>query len=77
MELTNDQKIEIVNQHLRNLAYEQYNSELSLQEANAVAQPDLANLGHLENQISDIDAKVASLQATLASLNPAITTTTK
>ena len=61
IELSNDEKINILNQHLRNLLYNKYNLNISLEEANSVAMPSQVSLDSLNLQISDADSQIATL----------------
>lgn len=66
--LTNDQKIDLVDSHLRNLAYNKYNLQLSLIEENSITPINESTVDSLEEQISIIDTKVAALEAEKALL---------
>lgn len=68
IELTNEQKAEIVRQHLYTLSVARYNVELSIEEINATSFPDEANLENLNEQLTDIDSKIDVLTVTMASL---------
>jgi hypothetical protein len=70
-ELTTDEKISIVDQHLKNLQYTRYNLELSVKEANAAAVPNTATIDSLTLQMSDIDAQSAVINTELTTLNAA------
>ena len=60
-ELTNDEKRNIINQHLRNLEYSKFNVEISLIEENADPAPDQENLDSLNGQLSTINGKMEAL----------------
>jgi hypothetical protein len=66
--LTNEEKINIVTQHLKNAYTNEYNLEMSLVEANAKAIPDQANIDSINAQLTDISAQKTALEAELASL---------
>ena len=68
IELTNAEKIQVVDQHLRNLIYSQYNIGLSIKENQAVAMPDQSAIDALNLQLTDLSAKKAALQAELDTL---------
>lgn len=68
IQLSNDQKISIVNQHLTNLAYTAYNIQLSIEESQVVSTPDTANIAALQAQLVDVNKQVAALNAEIASL---------
>lgn len=66
--LTNEEKINIINSHLKNLEYNKFSIEISIVEENAKNNPLAETLTSLNAQISEIDSQVAALQAELASL---------
>jgi|LauGreDrversion4_2_1035121.scaffolds.fasta_scaffold117317_3 hypothetical protein len=67
--LTNQEKIDIVNQHLKNVNYSLYNLSLSVVEENAVSEPNSDSIANLNAQISDLNAKKTTLEAELQSLS--------
>ena len=67
-ELTNDEKRNIVVQHLRNLKYSQYGLEISLMEENADATPDQENIDSLTGQLANINDKIGVLVTELESI---------
>ena len=74
IELSNDEKVTIITQHMQNVAYNLYNAQLSLIEANAVATPNTASIAGVNAQIADATSQMSALQAQLAVLAPAATT---
>ena len=68
IELSNEEKAGIVNQHMRNLLVNKYNAELSIVEENSVSPINQASVTALNNQISLINAKITALQEELNSL---------
>lgn len=66
--LSNEDKISIINQHKRNIEYVRYGLELSIIEENATANPNQENLDSFNDQITDLDNKLAALDAELAAL---------
>jgi hypothetical protein len=68
IELTNEEKIQVVEQHLRNLLYSEYNINLSMTENKAVAMPDQSSIDSLNLQLTDLNAKKVALQAELDKL---------
>jgi transcriptional regulator NrdR family protein len=68
VELTTEEKINIVKQHLKTVAYSEYNTMLSLAEAQAVATPNAATIASLNNQIQDSLAQKQALQDEIDSL---------
>lgn len=60
--LTNDEKLTIINQHLRTLAFSKYNIEMSLLEENSVEGSRSSEvLLSLQTQLEDVDAKIEAL----------------
>jgi len=68
-QLTNEEKISIINSHLKNLEYNKFNIEMSIVEEEAKSTPDSSTLSSLNSQISEIDVQVAALNAESALLD--------
>lgn len=66
--LTNEEKISVVNQHLKNLEYNKYNVELSLIEENAITKINDDVISSLNEQLVNLNAKIDVLQQEIASL---------
>lgn len=81
IDITPEEKLQIVEQHMRSVLYSQYNINLSLIEANALATPNQENLNNLNAQLKDINTQLGLLQKEYDSVNAQITvdtpTTTK
>lgn len=69
MILAKEEKIEIVNQHLKNLEYNKYNLSLSVIEENSAAIPNASIIDSLNLQLTDISAKISALESELTELN--------
>jgi hypothetical protein len=67
-ELTNEEKKGIVEQHLKNIAFSEYNLDLSLTAEEALQNPSSANLLSLNSQKDDLQAQKDALLAELNSL---------
>ena len=67
-ELTNEEKQRIVEQHLKNIAFSEYNLMLSLTAEEALENPSSANLLSLNSQKDDLEAQKAALLSELNSL---------
>lgn len=67
--LTKAEKIEVIEQHVRNLNYNKYNLELSIIEENAAAVPSQSTIDALQLQLSDLNSKLAALATELDSIN--------
>ena len=59
--LTNEEKINVVNQHIKSVEYNIYGHQLDLIQANAVASPDAG-------QITAINARIAEANAVKTAL---------
>lgn len=66
--LTNEEKLTIVNQHLRNIDYALYGLELDLLEANAISPVDTEAVSLIEGRITSITSKRTALEAEAESL---------
>jgi|694.fasta_scaffold21000_4 hypothetical protein len=66
--LTKEEKIDIINQHLKNLEYSKYNSEISLVEESAAIEPQQNLIDEIQGQIDSINAKTAALLSEISSL---------
>lgn len=69
MELTNKEKIEIVNQRIKTILFSEYNLELNIKENEIILDPDITTLDTLERQRNDLIRKRNILQKELDSLN--------
>jgi hypothetical protein len=67
-ELTNEEKQGIVEQHLKNIAFSEYNLLLSLTAEQALENPSSANLLSLNKQQEDLQAQKDALLLELNSL---------
>jgi len=68
-DLTNEEKSVIVLQHLKNIAYSEYNAVLSLAQEQALSNPNQKNIQALTDQLSDILSQKQILQDELDSLS--------
>jgi hypothetical protein len=66
--LTKQEKIDIINQHLKNLEYSKYNSEISLVEESAAIEPQPTLIDEINIQIDNINAKTSALLSEIESL---------
>lgn len=67
--LTNEEKVVIVNQHLKNLHYSKFNIEISLIEENAKSVKDTEQIASLNEQAVDIDSRIAALEDKIEELS--------
>ena len=76
IDLTDDEKLMVVTQHIKNLNYNLYNLNLSLNEAKAIAVPNQDMINGLNLQVNDVNAQLAVLQQEQSTLQPTSATTT-
>jgi hypothetical protein len=69
-ELENQEKINMVNQHIKSLSYAKYDLELSKLEALAVNTVEQVASMSYQDQIDDITAKILKLEEILDTLHP-------
>jgi hypothetical protein len=67
-ELTNAEKISIIDQHLKNLEYNRYNLEVSILELTSGTNPKQESIEDIQAQIDSIVAQQTALNAEVASL---------
>ena len=68
VQLSNEEKISVVNQHKRAIEYSKYNLTVSLIEENAVLNKDQDTIDSLTAKIADHDGKLSALDDELNSL---------
>lgn len=61
-ELTNEEKIGVVDQHIKSLNYNKYNLNLTLLELNAISNINQTTINEMLLYISEIDDKISVLQ---------------
>ena len=77
MELTPQEKKTIVEQHMKTVAFSEYNLELSLIEANAVTDKNQDNIDSLNDQMTQVLAQKNALQTELDAIDAEIAAPTK
>jgi hypothetical protein len=71
-ELENQEKINMINQHIKNLSYAKYDLELSKIEALAVHTVEEVAAMSFQDQIDDVTAKILKLEEILDTLIPTV-----
>jgi hypothetical protein len=66
--ITNEEKMGIINQHMRNVQVNKYNLELTLLEENALTSPNAETVTALTAQIAEANKKIAVLETELESV---------
>lgn len=69
VQLSNEEKISVVNQHKRSIEYSKYNLTVSLIEENAVLNKDQEAIDSITAKIADHDGKLLALDAEINSLS--------
>jgi len=69
IELSKEEKISIINQHIKTLKYNKYDYQISIKEEEAIATPSTFRVDSLNEKISEVDAKVTALSAEIVLLN--------
>jgi len=67
--LTAEEKVAIINSHIKNIAINQYNIELNLIEENAKSKPDATVASGYSDQISQMSGQIAALQSQINTLS--------
>ena len=64
--LTKEEKAQIINSHIRSLAYTKYNLDIDILQENAKLNPETSVLANLNSQLGEIDDQLTALQNELA-----------
>jgi hypothetical protein len=67
--LTNEEKLNILTQHLRSLDYSIYGAELDIIEAEAVSSPNSSDITAMNEKLTELNAKRTALLAEEAELS--------
>jgi hypothetical protein len=70
LELTNEEKLNIVSQHVKSVDFNIYGLQLDLLELNATANPDAAQVANINSRITAANARKAALVTERNSLTP-------
>ena len=70
IELTNEEKLGIVEQHIKSIDYGIYGIQLDLIEINATSSPDASQVTNLNTRLTAYNAKRAALVTEKNSLTP-------
>jgi outer membrane murein-binding lipoprotein Lpp len=69
IQLTKEEKAQIISSHIKNLNYTKYNLEIDILQENAKSSPLQSSLSNLNTQIDEVENQLDALQAELASVN--------
>lgn len=70
--LTNEDKLAIVTQRIKNAESNQYNLQLNIREINVTALPDTNAIARLNSQITDLAAEISMLNGERDNVQAAI-----
>ena len=68
-DLTAEDKIAVINTHIKNINYNKFNAELVIIEENASTSPSAAKISDANATIDEADAQIAALQAQITALS--------
>jgi competence transcription factor ComK len=67
--LTKDEKAQIINNHIKSLSYTKYNLETDILQENAKSAPVASSIAAFQDQIEDIEGQISALNAELTAVN--------
>lgn len=70
IELTNEEKLGIIEQHIKSIDYGIYGIQLDLIEINATAAPDASQVTNLNTRLTALNARRAAIVTEKNSLTP-------
>jgi len=70
IELTNEEKLSIVEQHIKSIDYGIYGVQLDIIEINAISNPDASQLSNLNTRLAALNSKRTALVTEKDSLTP-------
>jgi hypothetical protein len=68
-DLTAEEKIAVINTHIKNINYNKFNAELVIIEENASVEPSVANISNANATIAEAVAQIAALEAQIEALS--------
>lgn len=69
IQLTKDEKAQIINNHIQSLNYTKYNLEIDILQENSKAAPLASSITAFETQIEDIEGQITALNTKLTAVN--------
>jgi hypothetical protein len=69
IELSKEEKIQIINSHQRNLAFSKYNLELDILQENAKTAPSAVTLASLQSQVTEVTGQLSALDDELTAVS--------
>jgi hypothetical protein len=68
IQLTKDEKTQIINNHIQSLSYTKYNLEIDILQENAKSAPVASSITAFEAQIQDIQGQITALNTELTAV---------
>lgn len=69
IQLTKEEKAQIINNHIKSLSYTKYNLEIDIMQENAKSAPIASSIAAFEDQIEDIEGQITALNTELTAVN--------
>jgi hypothetical protein len=69
VELTTEEKIAVIESHMKNVQYNKFNAQITIVEEQALASPNASNISAANEKIAQADLQIAALQAEIDALN--------
>ena len=69
VELTTEEKIAVIESHMKNVQYNKFNAQITLVEEQALTNPNASNIEAANDKIAQADLQIAALQAEIDALN--------
>jgi hypothetical protein len=67
--LTKEEKAQIISSHIKNLNYTKYNLEIDILQENAKVTPSASAISNYNVQVDEVDDQIAALQTQLTAVN--------
>jgi len=69
IQLTKEEKAQIITSHIRNLTYSRYNLEVDVIQENAKTSPAATSIASINVQIDELDDQILALNTELTAVN--------
>jgi hypothetical protein len=69
IQLTKEEKAQIINNHIKSLSYTKYNLEIDILQENAKSTPVASSITAFQIQIEDIQGQITALNTELTAVN--------
>jgi hypothetical protein len=68
-DLTAEEKISVINSHIKNIKYNKFNAELVIVEENATSTPSAKKISDANATVDEAEAQIAALEAQIEALS--------